>query len=523
MRFLNIRHKHFPLQILCLSIYLICVFAYLYFPLLNTTNNIWKGYYTVIVDSRIPDDILYDGLESCRFSYIAANNTPVYVTGFDSLDEVMLVRVPDRLEEMDPRYDPYIRNLSNLYQTTYRGKHWKVFFIKDNVSLISASTQLKKALKSASGVQNIEFHFLDWNIPSRILNLSIFLIYALIVTLLNGSFKNISLFAFIPLLLHATCGGYYGFTTAILLMTGYFIGIKEWESAFRHFLNYGQWELTASKLIESALMLCILIFVSLFLLIPNPRPASGLLSLAVSIFSLAAIFVFQSINTRQKHEEQEHRIFYPLQLMRKIPNKERRFPGMIHPVFMIAILLFPLFASIELSEKTEGIPKPIKYSDIQSFSWSNLEKLSLLSESASLPNLANYITHRAYQDALLVSRKFEFPQRNKVIQIDEFEQSGEKIEKSDRDFLRYDDSWFARVLLNAESAGFTGLLMKQDSPVGVTRYAASGTRIDVSKIPQHFFICILVFFAAFFVNGSLTAQSIYGIRNLLIRRRRQAT
>ena len=520
---LNTRQKHFRLQILCLSIYLICIFAYLFIPSLNTANTIWKGYYTVIVDDRIPDEILYARLESCRFSYIAPNNTPVYVTGFDSLDEVMLSHIPDRLEEMDPRYDPYILNLSNIYKTTFLGENWHVFFIKDNISLIYASAQLKKALKTSSETKNIEFHFLDWDIPAKILNLALFMIYAVIVALLNGSFKNISFLAFIPLMLHATGGGYYGFTTAMLLITGYFIGIKEWNSAFRHFLNYGQWELTASRLIESALMLCILIFVSLFLLIPNPRPVSGLLSLVASIVSLAAIFGFQSISDRYKHREQEHRIFYPLQLMRKNLNKESRSPILIHPVCMIAILLFPLLSSFEISAKTNGIPKPVKYANIQSYSWSNLEKLNLLSESSSLPDLSDYITHRAYQDALLVSRLFEFPRRNQVIQIDEFKQSGDKIEKFNRDFLLYDDSWFTRVLSDAESAGFTGLLMKQDGPSSVAKYTASKAVFEVSQFLLHFFLCILVFSSAFFVTGSLTAQSIYGIRNLLIRRRRQAT
>ena len=118
MKYFDIKHRNAPLQIACLWVFLLGLIIYLIVPSLYASSNIWRGYYTVLIDEGVPWRELYRVLDAGRLDYIAPNNTPVYVSTFDSLDEVELSRIPERLEESDPRLDLYIRNLPNYFSAS---------------------------------------------------------------------------------------------------------------------------------------------------------------------------------------------------------------------------------------------------------------------------------------------------------------------------------------------------------------------------------------------------------------------
>ena len=83
---------------------------------------VWRGYYTVIIEEDraagpgSPDQSLVRRLHAAGFrTVITAQTAGERVTTFDGYERVAVADLPARLDQLDPRYDPYLRRVGDWF------------------------------------------------------------------------------------------------------------------------------------------------------------------------------------------------------------------------------------------------------------------------------------------------------------------------------------------------------------------------------------------------------------------------
>jgi hypothetical protein len=167
-----------------------------------------------------------------------------------------------------------------------------------------------------------------------------------------------------------------------------------------------------------------------------------------------------------------------------------------------------------------GEPATIRMHPIgrEGLSWSSLDELAGYSSGDGIPNLADFLTHQAYQESLIFARPYTFPQPGERLLISEYriDRSNSRIYKTFRVVKQFKESWLyatleasppgsvARLLADQ---GFAGYLEVTPAVEPAFRYSLSG-------------ILIILFLLQFLIPGhfNLTASALYATRNLTLRR-----
>ncbi len=235
------------------------------------------------------------------------------------------------------------------------------------------------------------------------------------------------------------------------------------------------------------------------------------------IGSMAALLGFRV----WKSSGNEHRLFQSLKLLTgtSIGARNRGFEWRdpFRTLALIVLIVVPaLVLSFRLGFGME-IAEPVRIDSATAFTRTDLEHLSRHSESGSLPDLSDYVTHRAYQDALLYTQEWTFPTEGSGVTIPRYYEDEGRIVMIDTAVLSLDSHWFDAVMTDASEGGVGSLLLAQARPsaVGVSR---PGKRIGLLRQ-----LASAVFFLSplLLIRFNLTSHYIYGMRNLLLRRKRQ--
>jgi hypothetical protein len=217
-----------------------------------------------------------------------------------------------------------------------------------------------------------------------------------------------------------------------------------------------------------------------------------------------------------------HQPFLALPILRRLRSRKAPVSPEITLHLLLAFIVlfsYPLLrfqAAVRGSSKSEAIRMhPI---GIDGLSWRSLEALADYSGPSGIPNLADYLTHRAYQESLIFGRSYDFPAPGERILISEYrvDPQDARVHKTYRVVKQFKESWLyatleaarpgsvARLLADQGVAGILEVVPAQE-PVG--RYAVSVVLIILFLIqfliPQHI---------------NLTASVLYATRNLTLRR-----
>lgn len=85
---------------------------------------VWRGYYTLVIEedhaagAGSPDQSLVQRLHAAGFgTVVTAHTTGERVTTFDGYEWVAVADLAARLDQLDPRYDPYLRRVADWFTT----------------------------------------------------------------------------------------------------------------------------------------------------------------------------------------------------------------------------------------------------------------------------------------------------------------------------------------------------------------------------------------------------------------------
>ncbi|MGC9313063.1 MAG: hypothetical protein ACP5IA_10265, partial [Sediminispirochaetaceae bacterium] len=106
-----------------------------------------------------------------------------------------------------------------------------------------------------------------------------------------------------------------------------------------------------------------------------------------------------------------------------------------------------------------------------------------------LPDIADYVTHRAYQEGFLYGREYRFPDQDERIVLKVYEKQGLKVFGKDRVFKMFTEEWYEDIISDASQSGVSRLLCAQGEPVQ-TAYRKNNT----FRIPTHTLLGYIILF-----------------------------
>jgi hypothetical protein len=139
-----------------------------------------------------------------------------------------------------------------------------------------------------------------------------------------------------------------------------------------------------------------------------------------------------------------------------------------------------------------------------------------------LPDLADYLAHRAYQEGLLYGREYEFPRRDETVELTRFRHEPDGSYSSFTEpVLTYDGAWVDQSLREAPP-GITRVLVGIGYATGVVLSPHDAIYSGYPKFLQHLAYVVLVL-APFLLPALPWARPrrARGAAVELIRRRRQ--
>jgi hypothetical protein len=253
-------------------------------------------------------------------------------------------------------------------------------------------------------------------------------------------------------------------------------------------------------------------------LINLPGPSTGVL-LAAAGGAAAAGFLYCTFLLQDSRVL--HQPFRALPILRRLRPKRS---GPAPAVTLHLILAFIVLGSYPLlrlgAAVSEANPATVRMQSIgfDELSWRSLQALSVYSSPNGIPNLADYLTHRAYQESLIFGRPYELPEPGERILISSYKvdpRSG-RINKTARVVKQFKESWLYETLEAAPQGSVARLFADQGFP-GTLEIAPAAQPVGRYGVSV---LVIILYLLQFLVprHINLTASALYATRSLTLRR-----
>jgi hypothetical protein len=255
----------------------------------------------------------------------------------------------------------------------------------------------------------------------------------------------------------------------------------------------------------------------------HPDPGSFRhLILAVVVASPLLTIAMLSIKILRS-QTREHKLYYPMAILHGVSLRRRRSAARRYPPAAVtAFIAAGIALAFALSAMTGGrlnVATPLPLNNRVSFDRNGIDALAERGKVEALPDLSDYITHRAFQAGLLYNRKWQYPAEDTPVLMTRYQVEDGIVSDIKSPVVTFGTQWFDQAMTEAAQGGVSRLLIAQGAPVIV---AAPGS-IDSPRLVSADFLGIALFLLSplLFMRLNLTTQYIYGMRNLLLRRKRQ--
>jgi hypothetical protein len=474
----------------------------------------WEKYYTLhiqasggaqrlilqILESRNVDSVV------SRFTAQESFNT------FDGFVSVPIHRLSERLDPLDPRFDSYMQRLEKLFSVD-NGIRWEVAYLRSDRNLLSTYMRLRGIFRST----DLKWRLIDFDPPTAVIKLLLLILYlaVLIPRASAGSIRLALLLAGVPWLILVVISDF-----SVLL--AFFVLMPAWANLFEHMhsLRYTHSSSGPAAAIEVLFRpaAALLIAGGLGILLNLPGPFAGVLLAmaggAVATAFLYCFFIFQD-------SLQAHRPFRALPILGRLRPRRSAIAPAVTLHLLLAFIVLSSYPLLHLGAAVSGAdPDTIRMRSIgyDELSWSSLHALSDYASPGGLPNLADYLTHQAYQESLIFGRPYELPDPGERIMISEYRVSphNARIQKTYRVVKQFKESWL-HATLDAAAPGSVARLLADQGFAGTLEIAPAAEPVSRYGVSV---LLIILFLLQFLVPRyfNLTASVLYATRNLTLRR-----
>jgi len=490
--------------VLLFIFFLFIAFTFLPFYFSNINKQLWKDYYLLCVKKG------YDYKEKLSGfvwdDIICYENTSINLSVYNDIEEVALENLDSRLDERDPRLDPYMKELGDYF---FGDDSWNYIFIPSNKPVQYVFINLFFSLPGY-GTQWI---ISDFNISREILSILFTVVFFLLIFNLKDKNRMFTSFSFIPWLVIILTGSFYDLITFFIVFPALFLIIDIGVDLLKINFYFSDKSIKDNpdfkNLAGRFLYLIISVIVSFLSRITNDNLFIELFRILFPVFSCFGILSLYYYFNKIRINQSSHTPFYPVSILRENKWKKLNKPVLI--LIPLMIILVPIIFSIEAPLSRIKVPAPYVLKGAEDFSWNSLEMLNKYEPDSSLPDISDYVIHMAFQEGFVYGAEYQFPEGNRELIVDSYKEnsvSGE-IEKYYEVVLKFDQLWLEKILGSIQRGSLPKLLLDQEKPVYVI-YSTKDMYFTEFSIWNCLGMIVFVFFPIFFIESLWTSNQLYG-------------
>jgi len=493
------RKKILHTTVLCILLALLIGGKFRIIPVQNILDS-WENYTPILIEDSVSDEIdIYSFFKDLGWTDIVCRDSEqVHLFTYRGEMSIPYRQVGELLEPEDPRYDPYLRGLSGYFEGSINGRPAEVFYI-------AGTSEQNHRWKQT--IHDLEESGILYSVPGReesvdILYLAlIFLNAGILIFLLPQKSRMLFLSGAAAVFVLSDAVSFPLFTLLMAQVIGWAL-FCEWAgiSFPRHF-NIGYSFLRRD--LKTRIAGYILITgIGLTVALTSLRYSSAVSIVfhwanTAAIHGILACFYYRW--TRRKVGKQHHTLFFPIPMSRGKRNSSGRVLRFVLLLTTLAVLpVFVVFHYDSADDRQIIYPQPVSDLRYRDFQWEDLkewkkEKGSEKLSGELLPDICDYLSHRAYQQGYLYGRKFSFPYKGEELSVKVYEKQGLKIFGKDKVFKMFTEKWYEDIISDASKSGVSRLLFAQNGSVQIAQ-----RKINTFRIPTH---TILGYIALFLVIG----------------------
>jgi hypothetical protein len=508
------RTKARALLVLCLILFLSGLTVTAVLSVGAGTDTAWNGHYTLLVSStvspaRVVNALRAEGIDNV----ISEASATVEIQAYDGMDRVRVNQLGERLDELDPRYDPYLRRLRSLFHVTDGSNAYGVYYLPTEHGVLSTHRAARTALSAVTD----QWTMLEWHVGRSVVFLLLFLGAAVY---LGVALRRVRLFTAFAVPAWA-CLVVAGGAMALLLAIGTLFAFALWLSGALERLHYTGFYKRSDdyavgrRLATVYVVTWVVVGVALFAV---ERPQQLWILLAV-IAETALVGLGAHLWTYLRTNGADHRLFIPVPIRPAGPQANRGVSGRASVVLAgvsIAAVVFGVFGGLR---GAPAIPQPLG-SGAADFTFTSLEEV--WSQGGRVPTLADYVAHRAYHEGMMYGREYGLPEPGEEITLSSYDTVDGKLTRSDRLVLSYDDEWLTGVVNGIDPGNVAALFVKHGGPVGVEMHSNPSLHSSLSHLIQNSTLFFLVLMPFLVSRGYLRPRARQGgVSYVALRAQRQ--
>jgi len=490
-----------------------------------TLQRQWRGYYTLALKNSALSPELAAGLQRLPGvqGVVSEHTAPLCFNTFEGMECVPLSLLYGRLQPVDPRFDPFMQKVRGFF-TQPRGAGFSSYvYLRSPLNPLALAWRLERFF-AARAPKGFRWRLLEFAPLAKLIASGLFVLFAAALLKLSGGREGRLLFllGLAPWYLQVLLGDPWKLASFFSLFPGLWLLLQAvvLRSA-AHPAHPGRQEAQGLLVRRGSTFLLLFLFTQLVLAPGSPALLACNLSAVLASLLASLLYLRWLLWDRRRRL---HRIFAPLPILEGLKARSRLIPEPGLPFLLLAAaaaLSLPLLV-LEMRFRGEMVPTPRGLGGGSGLDWKAMERLALESREGSLPTLADFLTHQAYQEGLAFARPYRFPLPGERVTISAYLESdgGNGIVQSRRLVKRYQSSWLEETLARVSPDSVEGMLKSERVAALVTlRHESQGL---LERAPPWRFLLAAVFPLAVLLlpNYDLTPVLLYGMRNCSLRRKR---
>lgn len=439
---------------LLITLFLFSLMLFFLHPSVQRHGRVWQGYYLLLVDRDVQCEQIVARLANAGFEHVVAECTvTVSLNAFDSLESVPLSRIAVRLDPVDPRFDPYMRDLPAWFRATLGDDSMSIIYLatEDN-----PRTAYRRTAAALSG-SDVRWVFPEWERRGAWVFGIAFLLLPTITVLRLKGLRVAAVAAALPWVGWVLHGGLPAFGAAVVV----YGAVVLFMHRARHALREGRGE----RLLRDGFVL-LAVVLTVVVSVPHGGYLSRLPVVAAATGSLAVLLLLVLLR-RERYRNTDHALFTPLPLLSR--RHAASAPGdvaLLAPALILAILAPLVYVAVPSSATAPEIPEPEPLvGTLHSFE--TLQQLSNSTGPGNPPNLADYVAHRAFQEAFMYRAEWAVPRGGERVVRQRVAQNGGQLERTNETIVEYTPEWLDRVLQQSAVSGVEAIQLAQPYPTRV--------------------------------------------------------
>lgn len=452
---------------------------------LEMESSSWLGWQAIGVPRDLSQKIQGELLDLGVQDFLSATTAQVEIQDFSSMERISLDHLAGRLHPSDPRLDPYLLNVQQLFYPLDR-PDLEYLYIPSKSFTKEVGALIRRFEKKD------QLFFPKTDLFYTLGRLFFLLLASVLLWLRYPKQRMMILLLGIGagVMLLISQGGLYlsaGFT---VILGGFWFSRKK-----------AQWN--GESLKREWIWLGALIVFMVFSLVIEIREV-GLFLLWLS-FALGTIGLtaFALKMRKKKNSQRIHPLFIPKTFaLRKSKIFTPRILGQWVSLALIMGLPF-FFITRNSIENNSSIP--LYFPDFTGEPWSlsALENLLQNELKTKLPGPATYIAHRIFQEGFLWGASFSIPSEGSTLGFKEYTRKNGQMVEENRSIQIYNDEWLMKQLQSLPQNDPGSLFLSQPSPFRMV-IRISQTPVQYEVVPV---ILVLILLLSLAIGLSLKRKS----------------